>query len=608
MRPEVVEGAMAGETVVPINPFLIPHVADKILSYLPPTKGLDLLTTRLVCRQWADSASKILRKKRCVLLSRYSTKVDKWAQLLELSKTSEFLPVANFTLKHDACTDANSVMLRDLFLNFAPVLESFAMWLDVQSNLKCDENSFFISDKTVANLKFPKLKRLTVDDQRSIFWSTRAMKCPFEDTGIKLIAWLIKSAPNLEQLVIQICRELDDNDVFELAEPIQTEIVKLFRDPDNKRMFLNLKVLQLDVFLNDDLLTCMGDLFYANRIPRLTSLQLFIKGSRFTSGPFNRLMSTLRHRLEELSLLSFTEKSTVAIQLPRMKELKTLEVSGIDRFHPNVTFHPVLHLPKLQKLIIHAWCIEKKSEWMTLITSNKPSLTVTELRLTDEVATFSNFIQISKSFPNLTKLDVKLGLRHTRVLEIIFDSLKLLACLRVENSWSWKITDRGRETHCGGNIDHILTGLPIEICNSIHQGRYHNLYGMQVAMQILPSLKEKLNKIKETKGRSGLTDLKYLRRLELIDLPHIATISDISGYFAFMEMQSLEYLDVNWSMMSFSCLNLLATKYPSNMEHQLTLMKKWISANKTKNKRQNYVDDVTDRNWVNTIPGTCNIA
>lgn len=60
--------------------------------------------------------------------------------------------------------------------------------------------------------------------------------------------------------------------------------------------------------------------------------------------------------------------------------------------------------------------------------------------------------------------------------------------------------------------------------------------------------------------------------------------------------------------MSFSCLNLLATKYPSNMEHQLTLMKKWISANKTKNKRQNYVDDVTDRNWVNTIPGTCNIA
>lgn len=32
MRPEVVEGAMAGETVVPINPFLIPHVSQYLNS------------------------------------------------------------------------------------------------------------------------------------------------------------------------------------------------------------------------------------------------------------------------------------------------------------------------------------------------------------------------------------------------------------------------------------------------------------------------------------------------------------------------------------------------------------------------------------------------
>jgi hypothetical protein len=196
--------------------------------------------------------------------------------------------------------------------------------------------------------------------------------------------------------------------------------------------------------------------------------------------------------------------------------------------------------------------------------------------LPEEVVSRSRIPDILRVFPNLRKLDLSVSYDEIEVLQFVFGLCTELTHLTIRRSSNgWK---KSRFI-----VDHIFTGVPNDICAKIAKS-------LGTTSRRFPFVRDST---KALRIRPGITQLTKLRHLEMKDLQYMVEVTDVTGTLAFLEMESLEYLNSGRSLMSTSCLKKLAGRFPHNMAYQASLPR-ISSSSKEVSEEENYLCDIRD--------------
>ncbi|CAL8103329.1 unnamed protein product [Orchesella dallaii] len=277
--------------------------------------------------------------------------------------------------------------------------------------------------------------------------------------------------------------------------------------------------------------------------PKLKKLHLRLRNSFIHQTCVMSLLQRLDNTLEELCFTEEGHGSPVQVTFPTMKRLSKLTISSICEFEQNfVTILPFSYSDQLPILkSMNLWdCFGTERRYEQLFLSSTPSHTLNELVFPSQLRNATLARNIPNVFPRLKSLTMVFSTRteSLAVIETVFEvcgesleELHLITEMDTQNQ----------------NVDHVLTGLPKEICKKMRTDENFTLPLYLQEMTRKPSL------ISLTKLRKLMFQLehKYSRA---------PLITDVTGYLAFMEMPNLEYLRFTRYGMSWNCCEALANK------------------------------------------------
>ncbi|ODM98372.1 hypothetical protein Ocin01_08315, partial [Orchesella cincta] len=277
--------------------------------------------------------------------------------------------------------------------------------------------------------------------------------------------------------------------------------------------------------------------------PKLKKLHLRLRNSFIHQTCVMSLLERLDNTLEELCFTEEGHGSPVEVEFPTMKRLSKLTISSICEFEQNfVTILPLSYsdqLPILESM--NLWdCFGTEKRYEQLFLSTTPSHTLTELVFPSQLRNVTLAQNIPNVFPRLKSLTMVFSMRteNLAVIETVFqvcgeslEELHLITEMDTQNQ----------------NVDHVLTGLPKEICRKMKMEENFTLPHYLQEMTRKPSL----NSLKKLRKLMFQLEHKYSRA---------PLITDVTGYVAFMEMPNLEYLRFTRYGMSWNCCEALAKK------------------------------------------------
>lgn len=431
---------------------------ERILKYVEtsdipdagPGDPAALLPYRLVCRLWNQIATSLYKSKQQVEVGSYSTSVPRLRRLVKLYKGNPHftrkrssLPslysswpcaFAKFRLCQEVFQPMYTSVITDFFQTFQYSLEVLDIWLDLRSTLS------EIPIHTKATLcSFPNLKTLLYDDRRVILAGTEDMRGVF-------LKNLTKLAPSLRTLSFRFQRD------FRGSVECGNEVLfrRLRHMLAQVQIQKSLKFLKLDLHLNDQLLNCLK---CCNL--RLETLEVAIRGSKFTCPVFQEFLETQQMCLNKLKISFIERDSNCLVCFPKMMALQELEIDGTDAFSKHsVSFGDFTYrdiFPQLIALRISIWA-QINLRWNQFFHVKSPVWTLSELKLPGELCDRTMMACVSAAFPNLKKLYISVYSVTLDSMEMIFESMPQLEELTVTKFPS--LWDRSEK-----NIDHILTGI-----------------------------------------------------------------------------------------------------------------------------------------------------
>lgn len=227
--------------------------------------------------------------------------------------------------------------------------------------------------------------------------------------------------------------------------------------------------------------------------PKLKRLHLRLRNSFIHQTCITSLLERLAGTLEELCFTEEGHGSRVVVEFPKMTRLSNLTISSICEFEQNfVTILPFSYseqLPGLKEL--NLWdCFGTERRYEQLFLSTTPSHTMTKLVLPSQFKNVQLAQNMPRVFPRLKSLTLVFSTRpdNLAVIEAVFqacgeslEELHLITDMDIQNQ----------------NVDHVLTGLPKEICRKmrVDESFVLPLYfqGMVTRKASLVSLKSKGN-------------------------------------------------------------------------------------------------------------------
>lgn len=198
--------------------------------------------------------------------------------------------------------------------------------------------------------------------------------------------------------------------------------------------------------------------------PELKRLHLRLRNSFIHQDCITSLLERLANTLEELCITEEGHGSRVAVNFPRMKRLSKLTISSICEFEQNfVTVLPFSYSERLPRLTcLDLWdCFgtEKRYEQL-LISEAATSQSLKKLVFPSQFRNVTLVQNVPTVFPNLKSLTLVFSTRteNLAVIETVFqnygeslEELHLITDMNIQNQ----------------NVDHVLTGLPKEICTKM---------------------------------------------------------------------------------------------------------------------------------------------
>lgn len=220
--------------------------------------------------------------------------------------------------------------------------------------------------------------------------------------------------------------------------------------------------------------------------PKLKKLHLRLRNSFIHQNCITSLLERLAGTLEELYFTEEGHGSRVVLKFPVMKKLCKLTFSSVCEFEQNfVSILPFSYSEDLPRLCnLNLWdCFGTEKRYEALFASSASSYTVNKLVFPSHFRNVTLAQNIPKVFPKLKSLTMVFSARNDflAVLETIFkrcgetlEELQLITDMDIQNQ----------------NVDHILTGLPKEICQKM---RMDENYALPLHLQDMarrPSLLE----------------------------------------------------------------------------------------------------------------------
>ncbi|CAL8092170.1 unnamed protein product [Orchesella dallaii] len=422
-----------------INPFLFPHIAQEVLSYIP---ARELEKNRRVCKIWDDEASRILQKRRLVSFRC----VEEVKVYYDAMRETQQFPHVRFQFLLDDMTGLVDEVLQEFWKAFGAKIEhldlqqSHTFWRDLAS---------VIGDTTLPKLSSLYLKHLPMHiwEERSFNPAIHQVKSvkllklgsiPFIDGGVngamERLLDLMKFFPNLEEIKFSPHQDTP-SDIWDRVSTILSDVLvsedvhlpnlqkigtKLVLD-NEKTLKMTVKTFSfevLEVSFKDDLKIESVILFFS-------SIQSTLKSLKFNLPEHIQL-----NRIEELNK-----------GFKMLKNLDALEIKYLIRQPTFITGMPALRKFKFGTTGLSNVLMPSGSRFRKLL--------ISDLEIYNNISTQSvtEIERIRLFFPMTNRLS--LNKIDDGGLGVIFRSLPLLSYLELIDS---QITDQG------------ISGLPMRVC------------------------------------------------------------------------------------------------------------------------------------------------
>ncbi|XP_021964518.2 uncharacterized protein LOC110859826 isoform X2 [Folsomia candida] len=507
-----------------IHPLLVNHIVERILERHAEQDPSLLLSLRQVCHVWNQVASRSYRKHatKHITFGKNFHRIADSDGVLDHIKNSELdFPLGNFTICPEVFQAENKGHIETFLSGDCSLfLTSLVIRLDSRSTLCLQE---------FTDIQLPRLKKFIFDDRRPT---------PFAfDTIFPVI---LKSAGNsLESLSIHrkqvelgYRRDIDEED----------EMMARICDALESVNLRNVQNLQIELVMSENFLSCLTSRFHS-----LRELSLCLKKADFGGNSLHNLLQRQENTLEKLRLVGLCKNSLFQIDLPRLRNLRVIEIHGWCHNIPQVEFSPfsISHnFPNLTDLVLDTWSSDPS--WCKFLQSDDKNSTLTRIKLPQELFDAQLVAHISTSFINLKVLTLhfqpsslfECSAMFEKVFETLGESLEELVILE-------SFCEFGSLT-C---IDSLLTGLSVEECGRML--RVNNYSGVIESDNVA--------------RRPSLLNLKSLKCLDLSDvLKRQVVITDVTGYML-LHMSGLDHLRISRSKIRQNCFYQLHNKFPLDL-------------------------------------------
>ncbi|ODM98377.1 hypothetical protein Ocin01_08303 [Orchesella cincta] len=505
-----------------VHPLLIDHILETVFEHLfwpnskyPNVEGTyvsiqDVRNSRLVCKQWNEAATKLYRRGRSPSMfgnvmpphSSLKTYDLNMQSFLDVMKTSSLIPVQRYVIGANFFVKQNQRLMKDFMRICGPSATELRFYFDYTSTMNFTRRSF-------PDLKLPKLKSLLFNcgNYRGRNCSSQTYEIPY------LVEVVLGAAERLQEFR------------FEFAPrdfKWQSVVVRRFAEIISKRIPKSVKILRLDMWLNDNHLNTLAD----------TGLELqefqfdchCAVGKDVIKKFFERQSRTLR----VLKILNSDPNCSVSVDFPRFDQLRQMELQGatISPFSYPDTF------PKLETLNLSEWKTEKTVT--QLLQLSKKANSLREIFFPSRFSQAGLVRKAAQCFPNIKSVHIAPSPDIAEALQEAFVYLPDIEELYV--SFPFLLDNEL-------NVDSLFSGVSELDCRRILKHRNF----------------ENVN-VRDVQKKPSITNLKKLKKLVIDDSASDIILTDFSAHFSFMKMDNLKELQTSRFRMSSKYVDLLRNK------------------------------------------------